>query len=206
MSDIDGLLMRAVAGDAVALPQLLLMQYEKLHRYVDSKLSTEVRRVVAAEDVLQQTFADAFMGIRSCRAGSEESFFAWLKSIADHRLLDTVRSMKRKKRGGDFKRAECDAGDSGSVAELIDLLSDHGFTPSRNASREEVKQALTVALATLPDDYRQVIERYYYNGQDVATIARELQRTPGAIRGILDRARKKIQETLGSASKYLSMR
>lgn len=202
MTDIEQLIPAAVAGDVVALQQLLLVKYTLLLAHIAARLPKDVQSVVGADDVLQQTFSDVYRDIQSCRATSEAAFFAWLKTIADHRLADTIKRLKRKKRGGDVQQAH-DCG--GSVGELVAALSDHGFTPSQIVAKGEAKQALEIALAGLPDDHRQALQLYYYEGRNVASVAEQLEKTPGAVRGILDRARQKLHEMMGAASKYLTV-
>ena len=95
------LITKAISGDRPALERLLLDHCDRLSRHVDRKLPPSVRSVLGVEDVLQETFAQAFRDVRDFAPRSSECFFAWLRTIAEHRLQDALRALKRKKRGGD---------------------------------------------------------------------------------------------------------
>jgi RNA polymerase sigma factor (sigma-70 family) len=95
------LVAEAVAGDRVSLERLLLIYYSPLSQRIAAKLPPTVRGAVAADDVLQQTFIQVFRDIGSFRPRAGASFWSWLKTIADHRVYDAVRTARRKKRGGD---------------------------------------------------------------------------------------------------------
>ena len=61
-------------------------------------------------------------------------------------------------------------------------------------AQHEAERALHVAIAGLPDDYRQVIRLRYLEGKSIAETAAAMDRTSNAIRALTDRAKKKLQE------------
>ena len=63
---------------------------------------------------------------------------------------------------------------------------------------------LTGALAELPSDYRLIVQLRYFDGLSLEETADVVGKTTGAVRGVLDRAKQKIRESLQSASRYLS--
>ncbi len=75
------LIARAIEGDRVALERLLLADYARLARHVASKLPAGVREVVTAEDILQQTFLQAFRDIGNFKARSEQ--MGWKQAVRD---------------------------------------------------------------------------------------------------------------------------
>lgn len=78
-------------------------------------------------------------------------------------------------------------------------------TASCLAARDEGVQALTVAIAGLPDDYRVAVQLRHLEGRSVEEVAKELGRTPDAVRGILQRAKEKLQQAIGRASLYFGI-
>ena len=54
---------RAVAGDRVALSQLLLLHFDVLHQHVESRISHRLQGLMRADDILQQTFVRAAQAI-----------------------------------------------------------------------------------------------------------------------------------------------
>ena len=199
------LITKAVSGDRPALERLLLDHCERLSRHVGRKMPPSVRSVLGVEDVLQETFAQAFRDVRDFEPRSSECFFAWLRIIAEHRLQDAVRALKRKKRGGDLRRVH-KATDprASSVADLAEMLSAGGRTPARSIARREAVRAVQLVIAGLPDDYQQAIRLRYFEGKSLTETAAAMDPSPGAVRGLIDRAKEKMRAALGRASLYLS--
>jgi len=75
-------------------------------------------------------------------------------------------------------------------------------TASRSAVRRETAREVQAHVATLPEAERDALMAYYLGGQSLAEIGDEMRRTPGSIKGLLDRARKRIRALLGSVSLY----
>ncbi len=92
------------------------------------------------------------------------------------------------------------------MANLAEWLAADGSTPSRGAERDEAAQAVQVALAGLPPDYRRAVRMRYFEGRTVDETAQLMRRSPGAIRGLIDRAKEKLRAAIGRASQYLSSR
>ncbi|MHB9048252.1 MAG: sigma-70 family RNA polymerase sigma factor [Pirellulales bacterium] len=210
MSELESeheLIARAIRLDQAALERLLFHHYAPLARHVGSFLPAALQGVVSVEDVLQETFIHVFRDIGRFEPRAEGSFAGWLRNIADHRLHDMLRACTRKKRGGDRHRVLGLPHDAqGSVFDLDKWLSASGSTPSRHMARGEVVQAVQVAVAGLAEDYREVIRWRYLEGKSVEETAAIMGRSPGAVRGLADRAKEKIREALGRSSGYLGSR
>ena len=84
------------------------------------------------------------------------------------------------------------------------MLSDGRRTPGRSIARREAVRAVQVVIAGLPDDYQQAIRLRYFEGKSLAETAAAMDRSPGAVRGLIDRAKEKMRAALGRASLYLS--
>ena len=63
----DQLLAQAVAGDHAALERLLLLYYDRLAARIGRMLPDDVRSQLGVEDVLQDTFVQAFRDIGAFR-------------------------------------------------------------------------------------------------------------------------------------------
>jgi RNA polymerase sigma-70 factor (ECF subfamily) len=201
------LIRAAQGGESVALGQLLLMHRERLCQYLTSRLPSSARSLTSVDDILQQAYVAAFRSWDRFEYRGEGSFFAWLRSIVERQMINTLRDLQRRKRGGTRSRIGIQAVDAHeSTYDLFQMLSAGGESPSFRLRRDEAIDAMRVALAELPDDYRQVICRRYILGERVEDTADALGRTPSAIRSIADRAKKRLRELLGSLSHYLSVR
>ena len=66
---------------------------------------------------------------------------------------------------------------------------------------QEGEGRLRQALATLPETYREVVERYELGGESAAEVAKRLGRSVGAIFMIRARALRRLLELLGSTSR-----
>lgn len=199
------LIQQARDGDRAALQQLLWDHYDRLIGFITPRLSGNLQRLIAIEDVVQETFIQAIRDIRNCQANSEPSFAAWLSAIAEHRLHDIVKGLYRQKRGGDRRQVEALVSASGrGLVELVELVSDHRSTPGRQLSRQEAIQALQIGIAALPDDQREAVRLRYLEGKSIEQTAQEMARTTAAVNGLVRRAKESLRSTLLDSSIWLS--
>jgi RNA polymerase sigma-70 factor, ECF subfamily len=205
IDDTAELIQRAVRGERVALERLLLDHFAPLTAHIARRMPPSLQSVVGAEDIVQSTFTNVFQSIEQYAVRDDATFLSWLLSIAENQLRDAVRAQKRKKRGGDRVRVqEVAAEEQSREVQLLDILVGPDHTPSRSAARREGMQAIRTALAGLPDEYRRAIELRYFEGYSLEETAILMDRTTGAVRGLIDRARRQLRESLGRASHYLS--
>jgi RNA polymerase sigma-70 factor, ECF subfamily len=196
---------RAVHGERAALERLLLDHYAPLAAHIARRMPASLQSVVGVEDIVQSTFTNVFQSIGKYESREDASFLSWILAIADNQLRDAVRAHKRKKRGGDRVRVEnALAEEQSREVQLLDVLIGPDHTPSRSAARREGMQAIQVAIAQLPEEYRRAIELRYFDGYSLEETAVLMGRTTGAVRGLVDRARRQIREALGRASHYLT--
>ena len=196
------LLRDAVAGDRTALERLLFLEFGHIHRHLARQLPNWLRGAMSVEDLLQDTFAQAFRDIGQFELRSEGSLRAWLCTVADHRLQDLIRRLRRKKRGGGREPARPPGcADHGSLIELAALLSDRGDSPSQGAARNEVVQAMQVGLSSLPDDQREAVRRRFVERQDYAAAAQGMGRSPEAVRSLVKRAKQSLRGFMGRSSR-----
>jgi RNA polymerase sigma-70 factor (ECF subfamily) len=192
----------AIAGDRTALERLLILEFGAVQQHI-ARQTTDWRGAVSVEDLLQDTFAQAFRDIGKFDFRSESSLRAWLYTIADHRLQDVIRRLRRKKRGGGRvpTRLRVEA-DRSSLVDFATLLSARGDSPSQAAARGEVVQAVHVGLASLPDDQREAVRRRYVERQDYAAAAKAMDRSPEAVRSLVYRAKQSLRDLMGRSSRW----
>jgi len=187
------------------LEGLLLTYYDRLAQNIGAKLPASIQQVVDVDDILQQTFLQVFRDIRNFEPHSGLSFFNWTKTIAENRLLDTIKGLRRKKRGGDRHRVrEAEGSQSGSIRELVEMLSAGGRSPSRSFARREAVQAIRIGLASLPDDQREAIRLRFLCGKSLEEVATAMGRTKGAVRGLIHRGKDRLHGVMGRSSRWLS--
>jgi RNA polymerase sigma-70 factor, ECF subfamily len=203
----EQLLAQAVAGDHAALERLLLDHYDLLAARISRVLPDNVRSQLGVDDILQETFVQAFRDIGGLEPAGEQAFVVWLETVADHRLQDGLRRVRRKKRGGDFQRAADRAGESGSQwLPLVELLGGDTGTPSQCAAQQEAIQAVTVGVSALPPDQREAIRMHCLERLSLEETAEAMQRSPGAVRGLVQRGKIALRACLVRSSLWFSKR
>ncbi len=203
MASDDELLHAACEGHETALGKLLDRHTPELRRVVAGKLSTKWQSLLSEEDVLQETFTDAFLDIHQFKPGRGSAFLAWLTTLATRNLLDAIRMLEADKRGGRARRVTPGGSDE-SYDGLLGDLGGTATTPSGHAARDESRAALERAIAQLPDHYRRVIEMYDLEERPLADVAEAMERSRGATSIMRHRAIRMLAEIMGTASQYLS--
>lgn len=200
MSDSNGVLKRAVAGDESALVQLLEAEGPAVERSLS--IGREWRSVLEPADVMQVTYLEAFLRITQFDPKRSESFAGWLRRIAQNNLKDAIRGLQRQKRPQPADRVNPEAVDANS--ELLAMLGVATTTPSRHAGQNERAAMLATALDMLPDDYAAAIRHYDLEGLPIVEVAKRMGRSVGAVHMLRARAYDRLRESLGSESKWFS--
>ena len=202
------LVRQAIEGDAQALERLLLAHCDTVAEHIRPKLAGPLQSLISVEDILQETFFRAFQQINNFEPKSDQSFLAWLKIIAESRIVDAIKQQKRRKRGGDMRRVD-PAHDvfQTSVADLMVLLADDdGDSPSRIVATDEAVRAMQVAIASLPEEQRQAVLLRYFRQKSFDEAGAEMDRSAEAVRGLLRRAKVALRERMQRTSIWLSKR
>ncbi len=196
---------RAVAGDEVALSQLLFRCHDRLVGEIGRKLPADIQGSIAAEDIAQEAYVVAFQRIASFNPQDHERFFAWLFAIARNRLMDAIKAHRTAKRGGG--RVEVvtgQAAEDDDVVRLLETLAAHSRTPSRSAAGHEAAEAVGRALASLPPDYAEALRLRYLESLPIAEVAARMNRSEGSIHMLCNRALKALKRAMGETSRFLS--
>lgn len=198
----------ARAGDWDATARLLVRASGQLAKRVAHRVDLNPFLPFSTDDVLQEVFIDVFRGITGCLAEEERSFVAWLNQVCDHRLSQMIREQGAIKRGAETKTVRgVDDALRSSMAMLVARLADYRFDmPSEAFARDEAIRAVVDGLSQLPDDQQAAIRLHYLDGRSLDSTATELQRTDGAIRGLLHRAKASLRRSLGNSSRWFRRR
>src|SRR5262245_6261693 len=81
----EPLLAQAIAGDTVALERLLVPYQSRLLARFRRRMPMSLARVLAAEDLLQETFFEVVRSVQSFVPSGPHAFERWLITIADNR-------------------------------------------------------------------------------------------------------------------------
>lgn len=197
------LLVRAVEGDQKALAHLLDAYTPLLRKALAGQISPRWQSLLTAEDVIQETYIDAFLDIGRSPLGDDGSLPKWLLKIAKRNLLDALRMLRAEKRGGNRRRNPIGGRDESYMA-LCEVLERSSVGPSRVMAKKEARAALERALQLLPEQYRRVVLMYDLEGRTSREVGAVLGRSPGAVFMLRARAHRRLADLLGSESRFLS--
>jgi RNA polymerase sigma-70 factor (ECF subfamily) len=197
----DDLIEAAVVGNTAAVEHLLWAYYSQLLQHVEQTIPDRARRHFTSEDILQLVFAQAFRDVRRFQPRGDGSFFAWLRTIADHRLIDAVRKLDH---GGAQQLSVAQFGDDDSIIDLIDAVCRDSNSPSKYVRKEEAARAIHIAIAGLPEDQRDAIHLNCLEEKSVEEIARITGRTEAAVRGLIHRGKKNLRDAMGRSTQWLT--
>lgn len=189
----------AIGGDPEALSELLARHGPGVEAGL--QIHRRWRGLLDASDVMQVTYLEAFLAIRTFQPEGERQFVAWLRRLADHNLQDAIRALSRRKRSAPtppLSAATIVTGDSRDI--LLETLIATSSTPSRTIRREELYARLDAAIGRLPADYATVIRSHDLFGTPIEVVATQLGRSLGAIHMLRARALQRLGDLLHSSS------
>lgn len=203
-SSADGLSQRLGAPASPGLETLLEQHGPEVRQRLAGRVPDRFRAVLTVDDVMQQTYTDAFLEMESFSADGSGDFRAWLLSLARCNLADALRMLNAQKRGKGRRQVWRLAGRDSHSTLFGYLVSAGGGTPSQTVAVNEACAALKTALTRLPEMYRQVVEMYDLEDRSIEDVAAAIGRSPGAAYMIRARAHDRLRSLLGDASKYLT--
>ncbi|MCB9887313.1 MAG: sigma-70 family RNA polymerase sigma factor [Planctomycetes bacterium] len=138
-------------GDDEAMATLFERLRERLQRMVHFRLDPRLVGRIDAEDVLQEAFLEAKKRLAAFR-GDDKPFFVWMRLVTQQTMVDLF----RKHVGAKMRAAgrEIAAPASGT---LSGFFVGHLTSPSQAVLREEVRQKVEAALASMEEIDREVL-------------------------------------------------
>src|SRR5262249_2671907 len=175
---------REALGELLELYRPYLLRIA--HEHLDPKLATKGD----AADLVQETFLEAYRDFGGFQGTSDADLRAWLRRLLMNNLTNFSRRFRDGGKRAVAREVSLEAGDPGCTT--LVLASD-ASTPSGHAAAEEQAQQVRHALQCLPEDYRQVLHLRYRERRPFKEIARQMQRTPNAIRKLWSRALARLR-------------
>jgi RNA polymerase sigma-70 factor (ECF subfamily) len=169
------LLDRARSGDTAAFDALCKAQRDRLWRVVASIAGPSDR-----EDLAQETIIRAFRSFHSYRG--QAPFAAWICRIAVNAAHDYQKSAWRRR--------------IVSMLEIGDREIESGEGPHDVAVRREMQRKVRQAVATLSGGQRVAIWLHYFEGFNIAEIARLEQSSESTIRSRVQAGLKRLAPPL----------
>ncbi|OLC84749.1 MAG: RNA polymerase subunit sigma-24 [Acidobacteria bacterium 13_1_40CM_4_57_6] len=180
-----GLIARILAGEKELFHELI-RPYERM---VYLTLFAIVKNEAEAEDGAQEAVIKAYRYLASFRG--EAKFSTWLTTIAINEGRKRLRKSKGASEDSIEEQAESHEGDYTPAP-----LTDWREIPLEALERKELREALRIAVAELPDIYRQVFTLRDLEELNIEETAQALGINPGAVKVRLHRARMMLQRRL----------
>ena len=199
----EALVERAVGGDQEALTRLIAQYDGTLRSKFRDQIPVRWQALLSLDDLLQETYTDAFLDVADFVDRGAVSFEHWLITVGKNNLLNAVQSMEAEKRGGGRIPLSQDQQDD-SYAALHELLKCSTTSPSGKAAKAEAKEALEQAIDRLPRDYQIVVRLYDIEGHPVEDVAVTMRRSAGAVFMLRARAHRALGRLLGAPLNYFS--
>ena len=198
------ILRRAAAGDRSAWEALLKHLHQPLMSFVGSLIPNDLKSRVEPQDILNDTYFEAYRRIGEFTAIDDQSVFRWLATIARHQLINTVKAQRCQKRGGRSRQIDTAAvGEDGQLIELLHDLAIYERTPSRSAMRHELRIALETSISRLEAPLRQALRLRHLSGLPFKDVAVQMSRTERAVQQLCTRAMRQLRHDLESASYFV---
>ena len=163
------------------------MQSKELENYIEFLLSAALQRcgnIYDAEDLTQDTLLAALSYM--ARGRDIQDVKAWLLVVMGRKFNDMLR--KR------YKQPIVSIGDD------FDIVDENAMIQLNDEDDEA--ENVRKAVAYLAKNYREVIVRYYMNGQSVSQIASELGIPEGTVKSRLHLGRDHVKKGISDMEKY----
>jgi RNA polymerase sigma-70 factor (ECF subfamily) len=171
---------RAQQGERGAFGLLVERYRARIEALIQSRFGGHLRERASVDDLFQESLLEAFRSIGRFSWKGEDSFMRWFGTIAEN----VVRRESRRHEQDRKIRLEPRATEQ--------------VSPSKAMRREERFDRLEDALERLSADHRQVIKLSRIDGLPVKEIARRMNRSESAVKNLLLRALKALQQSFGN--------
>ena len=177
---------RVKAGDVRAFEMLHRRYYGRIYRYAYMRLAS----AEDAADVACATFVNALKALPGYQFRRATSLSPWLHRIASNQIVDVVRARPA---GG---MLSLDAQAAEDIDSFLEYLPADGPSPQELVERGEVQEVVRQAIQKLPDDQARAVTLRFLADLSIREIARELDRSEGAVKSLLHRALQNMRQHL----------
>ncbi len=191
------LLRRVKEGDTQALAELFSMYRDRLWRIINFRLDARLLGRVDADDILQEAYLAAAQRIEHYLDDSTQTFFIWLRLIANQTLID----VHRRHLGAKMRDASRDMSIHAHYAQATSMsiasqLLGNFTSPSQIAMRDEISLQLDKAIDSMEPIDREVLALRHFEELTNSEVAEVLgiQQKAASIRYV--RALKRLKDVV----------
>jgi RNA polymerase sigma-70 factor (ECF subfamily) len=171
---------------------------DQLLVYVERNMGQALRRKLDPEDIVQEAGIECVRSVSKVDL-SQRDPFSWMCQVAERRIVDAHRRFfEAQKRDAGLEVPLGSPGNQTGKGGLVELLVASITSPSQAFSREQRHLRLAQALQELPELTQEALRLRYVEGLATKEIAQRLEKSDGAVRVMLTRAVKRLEELLQS--------
>ena len=176
---------KATEGDMTSFGELC----EKYSSFVYRTIFFDIRNHEDAEDLSQEVFIKAYRALLSFRKDCE--FSTWLYRICKNTVYDYLRKNAREKT---MPLSELSSDEYDREYEIPD--TDGKFDPEKTYISKETANIVNEAIATLPEQHREIVVMRDIEGLSYSEISEILSLEEGTVKSRLSRARAALKKKL----------
>lgn len=181
-------------GDRAAIERFYEAHVDGLYTFIYYRVG---RDTALAEDVVQETFALA-MSKQAEFDPARGSVGSWLTVLSRNVIRDHLRAHSRSDQLSQaWERIDA------TLAQTFASMAERPL-PGEILEREETRDLVHMAIANLPEQYRNALTRKYVDGESLETLAGELGISVDAAKSLLARARRAFRDTFATVSASFS--
>ena len=174
---------RAMAGDRVAVGEVITTIRPLVVRYCRARLGRFDRSSVSADDVAQEVCLAVLTALPGYRVQGRP-FLAFVYGIASHKVIDAHRAATRNR--------------SEPVSDVPDRV-ESGDGPEQHTLRVELSEEMGRLLEKLPEKQREILVLRVVVGLSAEETAEAVGSTPGAVRVAQHRALARLRNRCPAA-------
>jgi RNA polymerase sigma-70 factor (ECF subfamily) len=175
--------------------QLLESFRAYLHLLARLQLDARLRGKVDLSGVVQQTLLEAHLAWDRFQLMSQAEQTAWLRKVLANNLTDEIRKLGTAGRDADRVQSLEEALEESSTR-LEACLAVEQSSACQQAIRNEHLLQLAQAMDQLPEDQRLAVELHHLQGASLAEVARQMERSKGAVAKLMHRGIEKLHGLL----------
>ena len=191
------LLDRAQRGDRAAVSLLLRVHNARLKKMVAVRLDPRLAARADPSDIVQETLLEAHKKLPGYLEERPIPFYPWLRQIALEQIIRYTRRHLKARARSVLREDQPEPYLSDASADLLAgrlVARDSGA--EHRLERRETQERVKSALASLSEDYREVLVLRFLEELSLDEVAAVLGTTEGAVRGRQLRALQRIQAYL----------
>lgn len=168
---------------------------ESLRALGRSRLRGRLVSKVDVSGVVQETFLEAHQQANNWRSDHPRVRAAWIHRAFHNNLMDEIRRFRRQTRDVSRERGLDDIACDSARSVAASLVAS-GSSPHEVAVQREHATHLVAALQRLPAVQRKAVELHHLRGLTLAEVAAKLNRTKGAVAGLIYRGLQRLRVLL----------